>query len=184
MYCNCHDNVHIFSCPRASAQTLLSICSRSKVYLATRSTDRVCWHIVGPSVGPWGRWKSEGFQLTICLITLSEGLISWDCGPVCVLKSREPHTGENSNHQSDISDWPIAWPTVKSPFLFCCDAPFWLILTDWFCFALLFSKLCHLWTSRQLGSYLILFSKDSYCKPDKTPQSDRRQSTIHPQDPG
>lgn len=41
------------------SETPLSICSRSKVRPTTRSTDRLLWHMLGRSIGPWGRWESE-----------------------------------------------------------------------------------------------------------------------------
>lgn len=48
--------------PRGSrCETVLSICSGSKVCPTTRSTDRLLWLTSGPSIGPWGRWKSESF---------------------------------------------------------------------------------------------------------------------------
>lgn len=80
------------------------------------------------------------------------------------------HKGGNSNHQTGTLDWPVAWPPVRFPMLFHSDAPFWLILTDWFCFVLPFCcssdpTIFRSFTSRQRGSYLKLYPKDFDCNP-------------------
>lgn len=181
----------------SSSETLPSICSRSKVCPTTRSTDRLLWHMLGPSVGPRGRWESDSFlAYHFPHHSVREMLVSGDFRPVCVVKTRKSHEGENSNHYSGTLYWPIAWTAVKLFTLFCSDTLVddfdWLVLFCVLLFFLLFLSSClsfPLFTLQDSGYHI------SHCIPKtlivilllfegKTPQADRRQSTIHPQDPG
>lgn len=113
------------------------------------SNNKQHWQAALAYVGPfyWTTGKVREQEVSVFFIALSEGHISGDIGAVCVVKTRELHKGKNSNQQSGTSHWPIAWPTVKFSTFFCSAAPFWLILTDWFCFVFCWSVFL-LFTSR------------------------------------
>lgn len=104
--------------PRTQRQALRdSICSRSKVCPTTRSPDRLLWQMLGPIY--WTTGKVRVRELTIFYpVRLSEGVWS------------------KQERGADTLYWPLASPPVKFPVLFHSDAPFWLILTEWFCFVL------------------------------------------------
>lgn len=147
------------------SKTSLSICSRTKVCPTTKSTDRLLWHMLGPSIGPWGRWESESFPAYYFphrSVRRARLLRLW--ASLCGQNKRVAHWGKQQSPE---------WCFRLTHSLTCCQiphlVPFWCSLLadfDWlvlFCFA--FSERYRLFTSRQRGSYLILFPKGSDCNP-------------------
>lgn len=120
----------------------------------------ICWaHLLAHGKGK----RVRAFKLAVFLHTLSEGLLSGDRRPVCVVKTRavlrgDPKLDPLSNSSSYFT------PAFPSGWLF------------WVC--------CSVFPALQLGSRLTLFPEDSDCNPDALREADRRRSTIHPQDPG
>ncbi len=174
-------------------ETFLSICSRSKVCPTTRSTDRLLWHMLGPSIGPWGRWESESFLVYYFPHHSVREVRLWRLSAsLCGQNKRVTQGGKQQS-----PDWyfrlTCSLTYCQIPHL----VPFWCSLLadfDWlvlFCFAFCCSS------ALPSSSFSLLGSRNhiSYCIPKtlivilllsegKTPEADRRQSTIHPQDPG
>lgn len=117
------------------SETPLSICSRSKVRPTTRSTDRLLWHMLGPSIGPWGRWESESLlAYYFPHHSVREARLGRLSACLCGQNKRVTHGGKQQS-----PDWyfrltrSLTYCQIPPP----CSvlvAPFWLILTDWFCF--------------------------------------------------
>lgn len=179
------------------SETLLSICSRSKVCPTTRSTDRqAALAYAGPiycTMGKVREWELSSlfFSTSLC----QRGSSPETLGQFVWSKQKSRTRGE----KQQSPEWyfrlthSLTYCQIPPHTLFHSDAPFWLILTDWFRFGWPFVVP----SAPASSSFPLLGSGDhiSYCIPTtlivipllsegKTPEADRRQSTIHPQDPG
>lgn len=129
------------------SETLLSICSRSKVCPTTRSTDRLLWHMLGPSIGPWGRWESESFLARyIPHHTVREARLWRRWASLC-----GQNNGVTQGGKQQSPDWYFRLTRSLTSCQIPHVVPFWCSLLadfDWlvlFCFAfLLFLRSDHL----------------------------------------
>lgn len=136
------------------------------------------------STGPWG--KVREWELSSLLF--SSSLCQRGPSPETPGQKQESYTkGENSNQQSGTLVWPTAWPTVSSPPYSILMLPFgwfWLIGVVLFCLSVapfsLPGSRDHI--SCCIPKTLIVILLLSGGK--NIPEADRRQSTIHPPDPG
>ena len=150
----------------SSSETLLSICSRSKVCPTTSSTDRLLWHMLGLSIGPWGRWECESF-LAYCFphhsVRTAHLQRLW--ASLCGQNKRVTQGGKQQSsdrcfrltHSLTYCQIPHlvpSWRSLLADFdwlvLFCCSSDPTVFL---------------LFTPRQRGSYLILYPNDFDCNP-------------------
>lgn len=150
------------------SETLLSICSRSKVCPTTRSTDRLLWHMLGPSIGLWGRWESESFPAYYFPHHSVREARLWRLwASLCGQNKRVTRGGKQQSPE---------WYFRLTHSLTCCQiphlVPFWRSLLADFDWLVLFGLLLFfspavflLFTSRRRGSYLILYPNDSDCNP-------------------
>lgn len=151
-------------------ETLLSICSRSKVCPTTRSTDRLLWHMLGPSIGPRGRWESESFlAYYFPHHSVREAHLRRLSASLCGQNKRVTQGGKQQS-----PDWYFrlthSLTYCQIPHL----VPFWCSLLADFDWLVLFrlAFCCSsdptdflLFTSRQRGPYLILYPEEFDCNP-------------------
>lgn len=155
-----------FFMPRGRrSETLLSICSRSKVCPTTRSTDRLLWHMLGPSIGPWGRWETESFLAHYFPHhTVRKARPGRLFSSLCGQNNRVTQGGKQQSPDwyfgltHSLTSCQIS-PVV--PFWCPLSASFWLIGSVLFCLSSSFSELTidHLFTSKQRGSCLETISQ-------------------------
>lgn len=133
------------------SETPLSICSRSKVCPTTRSTDRLCWHMLGPSIGLWGRWESESFlayYLPHHSVRRARLLRLW--ASLCGQNKRVAHGGkQQSPERCSRLTHSLTYCQIPLLVLLWCSllADFdWLVL-----FCLSFSELYHLFDYQAAG---------------------------------
>lgn len=129
-----------------------------------------------------GWWGVLTFSSSHCQRSLL-----WAC---CVVKTTQAHWGENSNHRSGTCERPKTWPTVKFPYLVSLRSPLmaefdWLVLLPFVVsLFLLFTCGQRAIISHFVSQRLGLLWSCCFSEGENTPQTDRRQSTLHPQDSG